>query len=589
MIGYGTVSTEQTGDVGSNNGKAEKDFNISTPSSAYSGVAAPPYFFPNEPFTDITGNVNYIVWLDPTHKRIAPTASSALQGKITSERRYDASGNLVHEIRNHYRLLNYSNNFYSVQSFENRIGGFTQSCPTGYSLSSGLNSGGGRPVNLLIKPAKAYKILLDTVTKVAFQGLDSLVEKEVMNYDLKGQLKAVNYISSTNDVLSTSFTYPYEYQSGGFDGNTTLVYEMMGRNMNKTIISKASRKNGVLIDSLFTNYFSPASGIIVPSMIKIQIGLHPMEPRQTFTSFDLFGHITQMQKPDNTPDVFLWGYANHFPVAKIVGASFQQVNAIVDQSILNNPPSDLALRDELNKIRLQLPGVLVVIYTYDPVFGITSQTDINGKTAYYFYRSDGKLDYIQDQDHKVLKRYCYNYAGQPEDCVPVVTYTNAAVSQSFTRNNCTGCTAGSAVVYSVAAGTYASTVSQAAADQLAQNDINTNGQAYANANGQCTSFSGSTITYQNTAALSGYIALYTHNTTGATYNFTIPASGSGILGCIPEGKYTLTISKRPQGIAPLLLFGTGCQYQSGNWSAVFNNVNIGATRCNNVSIEWDLY
>ncbi|ULQ52150.1 DUF5977 domain-containing protein [Flavihumibacter fluvii] len=74
---------------------------------------------------------------------------------------------------------------------------------------------------------------------------------------------------------------------------------------------------------------------------------------------------------------------------------------------------------------------------------------------------------------------------------PSGTYFNAVKSQTFYKA-CTGGAAGSAVVYTVPPGKYSSVTSQAAADQLAQNEINANGQAYANANGTCT-----TVIYAN--------------------------------------------------------------------------------------------
>ncbi len=67
---------------------------------------------------------------------------------------------------------------------------------------------------------------------------------------------------------------------------------------------------------------------------------------------------------------------------------------------------------------------------------------------------------------------------------PPQTFTNVAVSKSFTKNNCVS-GAGSSVVYAVPAGKYSAST-QAAADQLATDDINNNGQNYANLNGVCT-------------------------------------------------------------------------------------------------------
>lgn len=79
--------------------------------------------------------------------------------------------------------------------------------------------------------------------------------------------------------------------------------------------------------------------------------------------------------------------------------------------------------------------------------------------------------------------------GESELCQSGVYY-NSLQSQSFTRNNCSPGYTGSSVTYTVAASTYASPVSLAAANQLALDDIAANGQNYANVNGTCTPVSG---------------------------------------------------------------------------------------------------
>ncbi|WP_281925892.1 DUF5977 domain-containing protein, partial [Flavobacterium collinsii] len=62
------------------------------------------------------------------------------------------------------------------------------------------------------------------------------------------------------------------------------------------------------------------------------------------------------------------------------------------------------------------------------------------------------------------------------------TFTSNAKSGVFTRNNCAAGGTPQSVTYDVPAGRYSSNVSQEAADTQAQNDINANGQAYANDN-----------------------------------------------------------------------------------------------------------
>lgn len=74
--------------------------------------------------------------------------------------------------------------------------------------------------------------------------------------------------------------------------------------------------------------------------------------------------------------------------------------------------------------------------------------------------------------------------GPQEECASNMYY-NSPQSASFTRNDCGSGYVGTPVTYTVPPGTYSSAVSQAAADQLALDDIAANGQSYANSHGSC--------------------------------------------------------------------------------------------------------
>lgn len=137
------------------------------------------------------------------------------------------------------------------------------------------------------------------------------------------------------------------------------------------------------------------------------------------------------------------------------------------------------------------------------------------------------------------------------------TYRNVAKSGTFTRNNCGGGTTGSSVTYNVAANTYSSTTSQAAADQLAINDVNANGQAYANANGQCTQI------YYNTVLTSNF----TRNTCQVYEN-----SGAAVAYTVPASTYSSTISQADADLkAQADVNANGQAYANANGSCVIKN------------------
>jgi len=51
-------------------------------------------------------------------------------------------------------------------------------------------------------------------------------------------------------------------------------------------------------------------------------------------------------------------------------------------------------------------------YTYDPLIGMSSETDTNGKTIYYEYDDFGRLKYILDYKGNVINKTDYHYKQQ---------------------------------------------------------------------------------------------------------------------------------------------------------------------------------
>jgi len=100
-------------------------------------------------------------------------------------------------------------------------------------------------------------------------------------------------------------------------------------------------------------------------------------------------------------------------VAKIEGGNYNDAIALVNTAIINNPSSDTQLRNELDQIRTGLNDAFVSSYTYRIGVGMTSETDSRGRTQTYHYDGFYRLDYIKDNEGKIIKKNVYQYRSAP--------------------------------------------------------------------------------------------------------------------------------------------------------------------------------
>jgi hypothetical protein len=125
---------------------------------------------------------------------------------------------------------------------------------------------------------------------------------------------------------------------------------------------------------------------------------------------NLNGNIIEQNQYAGAKDVFIWGYQNKYPVAKISNGDYNAMMAVLNQSILaNSSTTDVQMRTELEKLRTNFPDALISTYTYEPLIGLTSQTDAKGYTTFYDYDEFQRLWNIKDQGGNIIKNYIYQY------------------------------------------------------------------------------------------------------------------------------------------------------------------------------------
>jgi hypothetical protein len=74
---------------------------------------------------------------------------------------------------------------------------------------------------------------------------------------------------------------------------------------------------------------------------------------------------------------------------------------------------------DIDELRLYPTSARMETIGYDPVFGIISECDENNRISYYEYDGLHRLKYIKDEKKNIIKKFCYNFAGEPESCLDI--------------------------------------------------------------------------------------------------------------------------------------------------------------------------
>jgi len=395
---------------------------------------------------------------------------------------------------------------------------------------------------------------------------------------------SISYSDSKGDNRSTQLKYPHDFSA------TSVYSSMISRNMISPVIQQFNYKNDVFLESTTTNYKAWSSALIAPETIETKNGNNASEVRLRFTAYDSKGNVLSVLKENDIPTTYLWGYSSSYPVAKIDNITFVSVssntaltgyiNQLQNYTDLNDASLRSGLKTLNGNIRNSLPkGAFITTYTYSPLKGTTSQTDANGVCLYYQYDDFSRLQLIKDNNEDVVKYLTYNFRQRGDFQI----YYSSASSSEFTKVDCPAGSEGSVVAYTVPEGAYYSINSQDEADQKATAAVTSNGQSYANSNGECFLSNLVYLNYKNFTSIT-FNAKYTNTATGDVYNFALAANSIAAvdLGTIPRGTYNVSIL--PVGGTALCDFSIYGYSQAGVSSISTTDVNL---NCNCGSIEID--
>ncbi len=162
-----------------------------------------------------------------------------------------------------------------------------------------------------------------------------------------------------------------------------------------------------------TLYEDWGNNIYLPEFIKIIKGTNTLENRLTYYKYDDNGNPLEVSRADGAHIVYLWGYNQQYPVAKIENTTLSEVATVLNLSestLINNGITNLTT---LNTLRTSnnLSNVMISTYIYNPLVGVTSMTDPSGYRMSYEYDTYNRLKRVKDQDGNIISENAYHYKG----------------------------------------------------------------------------------------------------------------------------------------------------------------------------------
>lgn len=404
--------------------------------------------------------------------------------------------------------------------------------------------------------------------------LDDMRSSNLLKYPIE-KVK-YNEVGGLKNILSGQIV---KYKPGGKGLVDELLFLETSDPVLHTSFKFSNRPVGILPPG------GTVSGFVPDSKYKLETKYH---------FYDSSGNIFEQQKSDNLRTSYIWSYNGQYPVAVVINAPVKDVfhtsfedtwgnsdtgdaktgkrsrtggyskalygltsgtyllsywkkngaDWIFQQSTISVSGStyNINLTGQVDELRFYPSTAQMTTYTFEALVGISSRCDENNRITYYEYDAFGRLELVRDHDKKLVKKICYNYAGQPENCL--TTYYSEPKSGTFTKNNCGPGYVGSQVTYTVPAKSFSSTVSQLAADQLAQDDVDINGQMFANTNGLCQGLPiAVTLTNIGELGTENFFVTFTSNGVGDHFGFYNKrlTPGSSVTNNVYTGTYDIEI------------------------------------------------
>ncbi len=204
------------------------------------------------------------------------------------------------------------------------------------------------------------------------------------------QVTKTTVSNSKGETIESSYQYAHE------KNDTRMITEnRIGIPLQTTV-----KKGSATLSDQLTKY-NTFGELYLPQFIFSKKGASVTQTatdrRLTHDRYDAQGNLLQYHTEDGLYTSILWGYNGQYPIAKVEGATYDQISGYATN---------------INGLRTALPNAMVTTYTYEPLVGVTSITAPNGQIQTFTYDEFHRLYQVKDHTGKILKEYEYHYQTQ---------------------------------------------------------------------------------------------------------------------------------------------------------------------------------
>ena len=252
----------------------------------------------------------------------------------------------------------------------------------------------------------------------------AIVQNSILTYNKNNSYQLSNMLTYGSDGKKNNIRYTYagDYNSSaGFD-----IAGLKQNNLSGLVIKKESSVNGKIRAGEVLKYniygkpvevyeFESAARLDTAVIDAANILTSGYNLKATLSYSNLSkSNPLQISRANGMPICYLWSYGAEHPIAEIKNGTYEAIKRILGEEAINAfslqvNPDKAAVDTFIAPLKTGLPNAQIMIYTYEPLTGVTSLTDAKGKSSSFEFDEFQRLKNVKDQNGNIIKNNIYHY------------------------------------------------------------------------------------------------------------------------------------------------------------------------------------